>query len=464
MLKISQFKQSKVFWLITLSYAVFLIAPLFAFIGTPYTLESNLSTLDLSRSSLIFIFDSALLLFLIIVPFGLLLLVAVKRRLKILRRISLVILILLLVSSVFTSISLMTQSNAEVAREKPLANKVIVITFDGTRADAFWEHADFIINHRNESAWARRIVCTYPTVTYPNHVSLFTGTWPQYHGTESNPAEYRSVQFMLRVYREPHVEDLFEVAEEYGIVTAIFAAPSTLASILGEANTYRISGGRGYEMMSAAMSFIEDNKETIDTRGLLMFIHLIDPDDIMHQYGTGSTEYYSTIKAMADLVGDLYNKIHELGWEKDTVIIVTADHGAIGNRHYGVWPPLVADIPLWMWGKPFAQGREIGGGRIIDIAPTIAFILGIRAPAQSRGIILYRAFNETYVRGIRGELDLQKLANSALRNGLISEYIEILIWGLSSLTMIWVMLIELAYLGRNIRKLIIEEKRLKKKA
>ena len=456
------FKGQRLLWAVIISFILLIVTPGLSLIGSAYTLENNLSTMDVTRSSLLFIFDSLLLLVIVLVPMGLLLLATIKRRLKVIQKISVVVIvvILLITPSIFYANSQGIRVKQD--RETPLVNKVIIITFDGTRADAFWKHADFIIKHKNESAWAQRIVCTYPTVTYPNHISLFTGTWPQIHGTESNPTEYRSIQFMLRKYRKPVVEDIFEVAERYGIVTAVFSAPETLASILGGTNTYRVSGGNGRILLDKAIQFLENNKGEINRNGLLAWIHLVDPDDIMHQYGTSSIQYFSTIKAMAELVGTLYQKIYELGWEKDTVIIVTADHGAVGNRHYGVWPPLVADIPLWMWGQPFKRGFRLGGGRIIDIAPTVAFILGIPPPSKATGIILYRAFNETYVDMIRGDINLEKLALTSLNKALWSEYLEVLLWGVLDLIMAWILIIEIMYLFKNLRILLKKEKELKK--
>jgi len=456
--------KNKVIISIVATYVILAIYPILFFTGTTHNLENNLAVLDVSRSSVLFTFDSVFLLFIVMVPFMLLLILIVKRRLRILKEAIIVLLLFMLIITPSLSIVNNFIIHAEPERETPLLNKVIIITFDGTRADAFWKHADFIIAHKNEGTWAKRIVCTYPTVTYPNHVSLFTGTWPQYHGTESNPTEYRSVQFMLRVYREPKAQDIFTVAENYEIATAIFTAPQTLAQILGGSATYRYSGGAGGEVVSEAINFMISNKATIESKGLLAFIHIVDTDDIMHQYGTDSVQYFSAIKGAADLVGQIYDVIHDLGWENDTAIIVTADHGATDRRHYGVWPVMVADTPLWLWGRAFKKNYELGGGRIIDIAPTVAYILGIPPPAQSKGIVLYSAFDESYIESKRGiDVDLNALAKGALNKALLDETIEIYLWGFLTLTMIWIILIEANYAFRSIKLLAIEEKRKKAK-
>ena len=450
MIAMYPFYKRKIFLLIILSYILLVASPLALLSGSIPQLENNLAVADAVRSSLLYLFDTVLVIFLTVVPIGLLVIGGSRRRLKRLGAISIMILIILSYSPVIMG----TSSHAIPERENPLASKVFIITFDGTRADAFWQYAEFIINHRDEGAWAYRIVCTYPTITYPNHVSLFTGTWPQIHGTELNAGgEYSSQQFILRRYRPPRAEDIFEVAEKYNIVTAIFSAPVTLASILGGESTYRFTGGEGEEMMQRTLNFLNDHRTEIEAKGLLAWIHLIDPDAAGHQGGSDSYLYHSAIRRMADLVGALYQKIHELGWENDTVIIVTADHGMIGNRHYGVWPPLVIDVPLWMWGKPFKSGLRLGGGRIIDIAPTVAFILGIPPPRESEGIVLYRAFNESYVKEKRGEIDIETLALKSLKSALAVEYTEILKWGLATLTMAWITLLVLLFAFRDFKKL-----------
>jgi len=455
-------KENRILIVIIATYLALLIYPILSFSNNVRIMENNLAWLDLSRSSLIFIFDSLLLLFLIIVPLGTLLLLAMKRRIKVIKDLMVITLIITIVVSSAPSGILL---HGEQAREEPLAKKVFIITFDGTRADAFWKYANWIIQHKNTGVWAKKFVDTYPTVTYPNHISLVTGTWPQVHGTESNAREYRSIQFMLRVYRVPRVEDIFDVAERYDILTAVFTPATTLASIIGGENTRRVTNVEyGQETMQAAINYINNNKAEIDEKGVLAWIHLIDPDETLHQYGVDSIQYRSAIRAMADQVGVLYEAIVSLGWENDAVIIVTADHGAIGNRHYGVWPPLVADIPFWMWGRPIKKGFELGGGRIIDIAPTVAFILGIPAPSHATGIVLYDVFDEDYVRSIRGSsINLGKLAYEALNKAIWSEVFEVYFWGLLVLSMAWVIIIEIKYLMSTFRELSREEKKLKKK-
>ena len=424
--------------------AGYLIPFLYTLGGTVREMEVNLMNLDLLRSSLLFILDNVLIIFLMFFPP--LLLIYILLHLKV-KKVAVALLILFLLTSPMLFLGQTTNVRAQSSPEKPLAKVVFVITFDGARYDVFWKKADFIIQHRDEGTWAEKIVVTYPTITYPNHVSLFTGTWPQIHETQNNPAHagfgsrsYAST--LLRKYHKPVVEDIFKIASRYGYKTALFSAPSTLANILGDNTTDRITGYESVEMMNHVLSYLDDNIGEIKSRGLLAFIHLVDTDENLHRFGVDSVEYALAMERNAEQVGRLYNKIFQLGIENETAIIVTADHGGIDRSHHNVWPPLVADVALWMWGKPFKKGYQLGGGRIVDIAPTVSYILGIPKPKRCIGVTLYTALNATVIQEIRGEnVDLVKAEKDEIRRAYAPLLAEIFIWYTVDLSMIWALLI-----------------------
>jgi len=376
----------------------------------------------------------------------------VKRKLKV---VAIIFLFLLLP---FSFPTLSQQTNQE--RKTPIANKVIIITFDGTRADTFWNTEHWITQHRDEGAWAEKIACTYPTITYPNHVSIVTGTWPQIHKCEMNRGykEYRH-PLILRSYSKPVSEDIFEVAERYGIKTGIFIAPSVLANDIGTQNTYR-DGYDGSETdMADLISYIEKNREEIEDSGFLALLHLPDSDDKVHEYSTYSDEYKNAIKAQANMVGDLIGKIVELGWENDTIIFVTADHGALGYRHFNSFPPTVCDVPLWVWGGPVKKGFRLKGGRLIDIGVTVAFALGIPIPSDAVGVVLYRIFREDVLREKRGISNVEDLILSEYRASVYMAYVECVKYLLGfSILVIGLMLVvvDVLKLRKEMRSLIMK--------
>jgi len=74
------------------------------------------------------------------------------------------------------------------------------------------------------------------------------------------------------------------------------------------------------------------------------------------------------VKKVIDALGDRYT------------VIVTADHGG-HDRAHGTDMPEDVTIPMFFFGKQFAAAKQLSGVTILDIAPTVAKILGVpKAP------------------------------------------------------------------------------------
>lgn len=405
-IKITEILKNKLL-VVTIALVVisFVIPLKFVFFSDADGAEAAIYSSEIYRNSALWLFDNFFISLLAVIILILLLDIVTRRRITVIKiqkkAVAAMIIILLLITPLAFNRKIRGQNQPE--RKTPLANKVFIITFDGTRADVFWEGNHWITQHKEEGAWAEKFSCTYPTVTYPNHISIVTGTWPQIHRCELNPsyAEQRK-HIIFRDYREPVSEDIFSIAEKYDIVTALFMAPQSLEDMIGGPKTYRAGLGNARKNMDDALEFINKNKTEIESHGLLAFIHLIDSDEIMHEYSTESDEYRHAIEMQGNLVGKLIENITVLGWANDTIVIVTADHAAIGYGHFNRFPTTVCDVPFWVWGGPIKSGAVIYGGRLIDIGVTVAFALGISRPADAVGVVLYRLFKEDLLKEKRG--------------------------------------------------------------
>ncbi|CAG8628017.1 3518_t:CDS:2 [Cetraspora pellucida] len=67
----------------------------------------------------------------------------------------------------------------------------------------------------------------------------------------------------------------------------------------------------------------------------LLFIHLTDVDEHGHGYGFGSQPYLDQIKIMDSQIATILKAIDEVGWNDDSLVIMTTDHGGIGKKHGG---------------------------------------------------------------------------------------------------------------------------------
>ena len=93
-----------------------------------------------------------------------------------------------------------------------------------------------------------------------------------------------------------------------------------------------------------------------------------------------SEEYLKRISIAIDNVKRMIEKFGD-----EYSVILMADHGG-HDRSHGSAMPEDMTIPLFFLGKEFPKGKEIEGDiSLLEIAPTIAKILGIPAEAEWEG-------------------------------------------------------------------------------
>jgi arylsulfatase A-like enzyme len=159
-----------------------------------------------------------------------------------------------------------------------------------------------------------------------------------------------------------------------------------------------------------AKSMLSDPKNVDLSEGKRFFAyyHFLDPHYSYHKheehpdFGNAPRDVYDNEVHFTDKwVGDLVDFVLSKPWGKDTAIVITADHGeGFGERGrfrhaYDVWESLVR-VPLLIR-IPGAEPRRIEEPRgHIDLAPTIAELMGIPPDAGFRGqSLLGEVFGES---------------------------------------------------------------------
>ena len=86
----------------------------------------------------------------------------------------------------------------------------------------------------------------------------------------------------------------------------------------------------------------------------------------------------------------------EGGYLEDAAVILMADHGqGRGIGAHGHLSEGERFVPFTMWGSGVAQGRVVEEPRsILDLAPTICYLLGVEPPEGSTGRVLKEALEE----------------------------------------------------------------------
>lgn len=102
-----------------------------------------------------------------------------------------------------------------------------------------------------------------------------------------------------------------------------------------------------------------------------LFLYMPDTDESGHNSGWMSDDYLAHIDCAIDNV----KRVIEAAAGEYTVI-VTADHGG-HDRVHGTDMDEDMTIPMFICGPQFEAGAELSEASILDVAPTVADIMGI---------------------------------------------------------------------------------------
>ena len=154
-------------------------------------------------------------------------------------------------------------------------------------------------------------------------------------------------------------------------------APDLLENVKGSAATAK-----------RAIEVIKERKPTF------LFIHFDDVDHAGHHFGWKSPEYFDAVEQIDGLIGQVIEAVDQIGIRQHTLLMMTADHGGKGKSH-GDATMDELEIPLILNGPAVKPGDEIKKPvNTYDLAPTIAWVFGLRPPDCWIGKPVLEAFSE----------------------------------------------------------------------
>lgn len=351
------------------------------------------------------------------------------------------------------------------AAEKTLESKpynIVLIAIDGLRAD----HMGCYGYKRNTSPRMDEIAgkailfkqaVAQTSWTLPSFASLFTSEYVQTHGVFHMGCKLGNEKLLLS-----------EILQKHGYRTAGFVGGPFLEPKFGFAQGYDVYRARGTrhfrDTMPPAMEWLKNNKD----KRFFLFVHGNDVHPPFNQPNMAGPvklqfdkdykgrademllDYYfvrvynripisptepqpdESYKAKVDAirknprdlehiiahhdgqvvnadkwVGEMWKLMKELDLLKNTIVIITADHGLEwgekGLLATGYHPTLwetITHVPLILW-HPAAGHAEISQVvQLIDLAPTLLDMMGIPIPVEFQGVNL-----TPLVAGIPSSLD-----------------------------------------------------------
>ena len=282
----------------------------------------------------------------------------------------LLILLFILMSSVTSS---------SQAKEK--AKHVIFIGLDGWGAYSV-PKADMPVVKQMmaDGCYTLKKRTALPSSSAINWASMFMGAGPELHGY---------TQWGSRTPELPS-----RVVNEHGIFPTIFqllrdARPEAEIGCLYEwdgikylvdtlaLNHHALSPDyteKPEVLCRMAESYIKEKKPT------LLAVCFDNPDHVGHGAGHDTPAYYAKLKELDTYIGRIVSAVEEAGMLKQTIFIITSDHGGINKGHGGITMQEM-ETPFIISGKNIKSGGEFSESmRQYDVASTIASIFGLKQP------------------------------------------------------------------------------------
>ncbi len=211
---------------------------------------------------------------------------------------------------------------------------------------------------------------------------MLTGAAPERHGIASN--------LVLKLGLK--VESIFDVLRRrgkvgrlVGIAHLIDTFGDDVASVTSVAHNDKID----QNLIAAARRELERHDPD------LLVLQLLAVDQNGHTRGTYYPEYVERIEITDGLIEEFMGWCEERGHLRNAAVILMADHGqGRGIGAHGHLSEGERFVPFAMWGSGIARGRVVSEPRsILDLAPTIGYLLGVEPPKGSTGRVLTDALD-----------------------------------------------------------------------
>lgn len=215
-------------------------------------------------------------------------------------------------------------------------------------------------------ARADGIVCSFPTVTWPNHTTLVTGTPPAKHGVIGNNYLDRKSASPVALIPDPlfdkdqivKVPTIYDAAHNAGLVTAGIVWPATRNARTLDWTVPDMFGPEAWpkygtqdwltELRRDGLPVDEHGKWTSESSGgvqrdwlytrmarhvlknhppNLLLIHLVEVDHVEHKHGPKSPEAYWSVSFADDRIRDLVEAAKLSPYRDKTTFIIASDHG-----------------------------------------------------------------------------------------------------------------------------------------
>ena len=177
------------------------------------------------------------------------------------------------------------------------------------------------------------MIPSYPSVTFPNHLSIVTGLYPEHHGIVAN-AFYDPALKDRYAYNDARKNTdgkwyggvpLWSLAEQQGMRSATFFWPGAEAEIAGERPTYYIRYDGTIPDAARVDQVLAWLNLPAEQRPHFLTLYYDTVDHNGHEFGPESKQVEDAVHQVDAMIGRLMSGVASLKLRVD--VIVVSDHG-----------------------------------------------------------------------------------------------------------------------------------------
>lgn len=256
----------------------------------------------------------------------------------------------------------------------PSSMRVVIVLIDGLRYDTSLK-TDVMpfLNDLRKNGSSALMHSQAPSYSEPGYSTILTGAWPEINDGPALNLDYEDIPTFTQ-------DNLFTAVHQAGMKTAIsgyywFEKLVPQSDIDFSFYTPGEDAKADNDVVEAAIPFLQNSSIN------LVLIHIDQVDYAGHHQGGAQSENWDAAAKRADDL--LLNIVNEIDLEKDTVVVLS-DHGHIDAGGHGGQDAVVLMEPFVIAGAGAKVGTQTEIN-MVDVAPTLAALLGARLPASTQG-------------------------------------------------------------------------------
>jgi len=250
---------------------------------------------------------------------------------------------------------------------------VVLILVDGMRPDAIMHsETPTIKGLLKKGTYTFGAQTVFPSVTLPCITSIFLGVPPEIHGTIGNywnSSEWQTPGLIDLVKQAGGTTAAFYNWEQLRDISRLGSLDISVCINSAESQDLPL-GESDHQVVDIASSFISSSNFDF------IFVYLGCLDTAGHRHGWMSPEYLQTLGNADQCIDRLLKSVPD-----SARVVIASDHGGHDHDH-GTEDPQDMMVPLIISGSKIRSEQWAMPVSVLDIAPTVASLLGLSAPKE----------------------------------------------------------------------------------